>query len=797
MSSPTRSKSRKPPSSPLPPKSPSGSYPVNKSRSPESHAEFIKTELHYILSHDDPQNIPIPPNSTRYIITTRFLTTWLNYTVYNSLLPPLNIDNTDLLHLQTLNKTKTLTVKPNLENNIHYRHVNEATWNTYARYYPDSGPAIRVPYKTVSDNKTWTIVETRLGIAKIKKKEKVIKRRGGGGGKHKGDGTLRATWLDKDDLVFNNDNHENINTALALSEALGKDAGGTDAGAADPALDHVLPRAWTSLYVQYLLGVTPSHPGPLDNVVLLVQQETLMGPTWSRCPTTLPPGEGEKLLFVQKQTFDQIVKSMKSSGPRIVRNTGGSAPSDGESAPTAASSPSRRASLAYRWNIDENFMLRKHMNMAVEAVPERSHAESAVVHFMNPMSSKKIGEIEARDKEMEREQKEQEAVAAAALFTGGLEQRRKSMAAEAAEEHKALIIEQTKLLMGGGTKLRSMSADGEAEEVSQEVLEERAADIICRFLLMKTIEHRKRLAKAKADRAYEEWAAMKFQSCWRTRKARRKVAAIKEEREKMKRDISALRVEAVWRTYQAKKAMRARKEDKEVDGAAKFISKVWRGRQAKKEFKGKLGAAGLLVRLARRQIDSRKTAEMRRELGKVPMRVKVVSASGVGGQESVWDGDVESRRSSFNPFHSPKSGTKSKGPNTRVYVSGFENTSMTATGLTKTSVKKGSGNPLYDETLIVGGDNFNGNGTLVLTVCEHSTLGTHKFLGQAVVNLKDVIETSFFKQGGAEGESVVLEGVGLGRYEREASEASVTRERNARAKRACEASETRVRGERA
>ena len=66
------------------------------------------------------------------------------------------------------------------------------------------------------------------------------------------------------------------------------------------------------------------------------------------------------------------------------------------------------------------------------------------------------------------------------------------------------------------------------------------------------------------------------------------------------------------------------------------------------------------------------------------------------------------------------------------------------------------------QVLLVCGDDINGNSTISLTVLDHSKIGTHGFLGQAVVDLKSVLPDSYFAPNNAE--KVLCEGVKLKRY---------------------------------
>jgi hypothetical protein len=180
-------------------------------------------------------------------------------------------------------------------------------------------------------------------------------------------------------------------------------------------------------------------------------------------------------------------------------------------------------------------------------------------------------------------------------------------------------------------KLRSVSDAGEVEEVSEEELRNRATMIVCNFILRVTLAWKKKRAQEEAARLLEDWAAMKFQSCWRNRKARRRVLEIKEERDRMNQEVSALKVEALWRTFQAKKALKMRQQDKEITQAAACITRNWKARAGMVNFGKKKKAAALLARLARRQIDGNRAAAMRKEMGGVPFRVKLVAARGLGG----------------------------------------------------------------------------------------------------------------------------------------------------------------------
>jgi hypothetical protein len=309
------------------PKSPSGSNPGRTRATTAEWTRSIKQELDSIIKHDDSSELAsMPPTSERYIVSSRFVATWLLYVVNGSGCPPTCCDNTDLLTLAThrgVKHSQSVVVKDKLEMNVHYRHVNAATWNTYARFYPGSGPAIKTSLKDVDSPGGWLVVEQKLGRLMLRAKMKRMKRLGtapprfkvpglfpAGQGGGAGSPTLKASFVDPDDLLFKQDTNDVLQLALQLSSAL-------EGPAAESPPPCVVNREWARSFMDFALGISKKDPGPLNNAVLLEQHETLMGPSWSRAPKTEGPGEASWIIFVTSEVFLTIQTLIPGSGPAI------------------------------------------------------------------------------------------------------------------------------------------------------------------------------------------------------------------------------------------------------------------------------------------------------------------------------------------------------------------------------------------------------------------------------------------------------------------------------------------------
>ena len=139
----------------------------------------------------------------------------------------------------------------------------------------------------------------------------------------------------------------------------------------------------------------------------------------------------------------------------------------------------------------------------------------------------------------------------------------------------------------------------------------------------------------------------------------------------------------------------------------------------------------------------KKSRMLKRSAKNIPLKLKVLSVTRVGGDRNDIvddnDGDDDdasvtssvassSPRKRLNMSFALSSSPKSKESNPRVYVSGFTPDMTKTTCSAKTGRQKNTNNPIYDETIYLGGDKFNGENQLVLTVLNHSKLGNHKFL---------------------------------------------------------------------
>jgi len=147
-------------------------------------------------------------------------------------------DNIALLNYST--KLKKFTGKEKLLLNVHYRHVNQATWNTFERYYPKSGPTIKCQMGAVEDNASWSVVNLRTAKKMYKqaavdaklaaKKQSRRERKSNGMGSFSKSNTLKASYVDESGCFFNVDVRDVLDLVLELSEALEVKEGGAGGG---------------------------------------------------------------------------------------------------------------------------------------------------------------------------------------------------------------------------------------------------------------------------------------------------------------------------------------------------------------------------------------------------------------------------------------------------------------------------------------------------------------------------------------------------------------------------------------
>ena len=434
------------------------------------------------------------------------------------------------------------------------------------------------------------------------------------------------------------------------------------------------------------------------------------------------------------------------------------------------------------WKIDEIFMLRVHMGaVAVPLDSLRSHADSAAVTFFtNPLKRKEIEEKEKLDLKLEEEQKEAQAIALVGGALGrGVEGRRKSVAEECKFKHDELLQKEAALVFSMGERNRVRSVTGrlrEREGVSEEEVKEEAASEIQVWWKVTWVRKRKENARKEKEVAYEKWAATKLQSMWKVKRAKGRVEQLKKERQLLKEEMSALKVEAMFRTHLAKKALRKRVHDKELEGAAGLITRVWRGRTARKDLKSKSDASTKLIKAVRMMILKKKVNAIRRLLDTVPLRIKVYNCIEVGGGGERGEGEEDAGRKSRlsltggrvsaimkrSPLRSPLG--SGGPPDPRVYVSGFGGDDMTSLCLTKTSAKRKTHSPIFNETLVVCGKDLTGDGVLSMTVLDHDKISTHRFMGQAIMDLKNVLPDWYFAAGNKKSllcEAVTLKGYKL------------------------------------
>ena len=464
---------------------------------------------------------------------------------------------------------------------------------------------------------------------------------------------------------------------------------------------------------------------------------------------------GRDYVLVTEATWKVVCGFLPGSGPEIIER--------GEA-----------------WKIDENFMLRVHMGaVAVPLDSLRSHANSAAVTFFtNPLKRKEIEEKEKLDLKLKEEQQEAEAIALVGGALGrGVEGRRKSAAEDCKFKHDELMQKEAALVFSMGERNRVRSVTGrlrEREGASEEEVREEAASEIQVWWKVTWVRKRKERARKEKEVAYEHWAATKLQSVWKVKRAKGRVEQLKKERQRLKEEMSALKVEAMFRTHLAKKAMRKRVHDKELEGAAGMITRVWRGKTARKDLKSKSDASTKLIKAVRMMLLKKKVNGIRRLLDTVPLRIKVYNCIAVGDGDGEEEEEGVGRKSRLSltggrmsaimkrsPLRSPL-GKSGGPPDPRVYVSGFGGDDMTSLCLTKTSAKRKTHNPIFNETLVVCGKGLSGNGVLSMTVLDHDKISTHRFVGQAIMDLNNVLPDWYFATGNKR--SLLCESVSLKGY---------------------------------
>ena len=161
--------------------------------------------------------------------------------------------------------------------NVHYRHVNQATWNTFERYYSKSGPTIKCALSAVEDTASWTVVNARaakqmykdslLASKKAAKKQSRWEKKMNKLGSFSKSNTLKASYLDTGGCLFNVDAGDILELVLNLSDALGGGEEGEGGG------DRVLCKNWTEAYVKFALGVDLCFPDSVNNGELLQEED--------------------------------------------------------------------------------------------------------------------------------------------------------------------------------------------------------------------------------------------------------------------------------------------------------------------------------------------------------------------------------------------------------------------------------------------------------------------------------------------------------------------------------------------
>ena len=779
-----------------------------------------KDELNSVLLLDD-ANTPQVPLSKRFIVSSSFIEKWLVFAYHNSGLPPQRCDNTSLLVWDKA--TGKFNGKEGLQYETHYRHVNADTWETYIRFYPQSGPAISVEYENVKDPSKWFIVNARTAtdimrlkrreskkrMKAIKAKEKwgllanfaafirtpsFLKRKKTATGPIFRTKTLQASTCDSDCMVFNVDTSLILDLVLMLTtetkiedllvdmdkdvnveEECEKSGQKTKTTTTKRGVTNLKPNysniyvistSWIKAFVNYTLGISKTFPGSLDNVVLLDEKETLMGPTWVQSESSL--SDNSLYCVRNKACWDALLRTLPESGPSIMLHG------------------SSNNGKGLSWMVDERWLLRKFVGIkrmaSFASEDDAFESEQAVAtFFLNPISEKALQEKQAEDAKLEVEQKVEESLITASVFAKDLETRRKTMADTLQMEVDQNVMAEMMMLLTRDTR-PSISFIA-----TQEERENDASLRITDFMKLSTLRLKRVKAKKAAMEAYEIWAATKFQNLWRRKKAKAKISEIKKQREKIKKEMSALKVEGVWRKHIAKKVLRKKREQKQLEEMTKganTITKVWRGRTARNDYLEKKSAIKKLGKWGKRFIDMKKANKMRRGVDYIPFKVKVISLQGLRLHGSDSNGDEVARSSTVagrfsigglltrkpSTISSPPSSGETKSPidaamenklNPRIYVSGFGGKTMSACCLTKTSSRKKTSSPIYDEDIVLCGNGLDGFGTVCITALNHSKIGNHGFLGQAIIDLSSTLTDSYFGVGSDKG--VLLENVELKR----------------------------------
>ncbi|GMH86840.1 hypothetical protein TrVE_jg1959 [Triparma verrucosa] len=723
----------------------------------------VQDELNTIISLDS-------DTSPRYIVSTRFLTLWLSHTCYEGVRPTM-CDNADLL---VIDKKKNLKIKENLELDKHFRHVSKGVWNAYERYYPKSGPTIVVESGDPSDSTNWLVVNERMGKELLlAKKETTHKQRKSNMNKRekriskledkmrssesKRRATLKAVRYDSDLVLYNNDTSETLDFVLSLSESLQVDfeedhEEDHEFDEDDEVPTNVVPRAWVTEAMNFCLGLDLTPPKPCDNSVLLAEVESFVGKTWTK--SEMVKGLGVDYVLVKNGTWREIIKRYQGSGPSI-----------------------QEFKFKADWQIDEGFMLRKYCK--VEKLPENHDDVAAVSFFMDGARKKKIEEGAALDKLLQKE--ENKVIAQGVIWSDG-----RGEVERISKEEKEVKLREATMALETSQRSREHSINGKARHrnnAGSEEIKEEAAEDIRRWYLSRRIARKKAALTEQKSSVTREWAARKVQGAYLRFKGRKKLNEVKLRRKKLKEEMAAIRVEAVWRTHIAKNTIKKNVKDRKLQGAAAKITASWRGRVARHEVEEKKKVSSKLVGIARRIIENKRTDKLRRQLSHVPIRIRITKASGLDGrseemeevnkQESDTAQLVEpptppdtptaavqkGKRNSIFGFAASSSGKVIKGlgnltptkknalPSPRLYVSGFGGTTMTSACLTKSSTKTKTSEPVWNETLVVSGEDVNGNSTITLTALDHDKIKNHSFLGQAVIDLTKVLPDSFFSSG--------------------------------------------------
>ena len=281
-----------------------------------------------------------------------------------------------------------------------------------------------------------------------------------------------------------------------------------------------------------------------------------------------------------------------------------------------------------------------------------------------------------------------------------------------------------------------------------------------------SMKEERRIKLIELQRAKEVWAATKLQAVYRTRLARKRVNELKEERLRLRREVASLRIQNFWRRIRAKLGLVRNKN------AVGKISALWRGKAGRADFVAKRRGADKIASCMRRLAAQKEVCKVKRCALDVPISVKVISLSnlqengegGGGGDGRDTVGSVGMGRMSLRQSVTGlvKKGTGDRMSNIRVYVSCFTKGMDRTTSSTKTSKKRGTRDPIYEERLDLCGDGFNGESKLVFTVVAHSKIGAHRFLGQGMLDLNKVLPDGYFAPGNEK--TVTCENVELKRY---------------------------------